>query len=113
MRPVFVVCRLGIETALHVQSIITFQDDVRYRDNLGVAMCTHRLALSRKHGFTSAYSSAGRFIAKIKGGTAATMVMFDFAPGKAVQVDFGAGPEIRDACTGKVVKIHFFMLLLA
>ena len=47
-------------------SIIPFQDDVRNWVKQSIAGCTIHQALIRKHGFTGAYSSARRFIAKIK-----------------------------------------------
>ena len=94
-------------------SIIPFQDDVRDWVKQGIAGCTIHQALIRKHGFTGAYSSVRRFIAKIKRVTPKATVMLDFAPGDAVQVDFGAGPEITDAMTGEVIKTHFFVVTLA
>jgi transposase len=94
-------------------SIIPFQDDVRDWVKQGIAGCTIHQALIRKHGFTGAYSSVRRFIAKIKEDTPVATVMLDFAPGDAVQVDFGAGPEITDVFTGEVIKTHFFVMTLA
>ena len=94
-------------------SVIPFQDDVRDWVKQGIAGCTIHQALIRKHGFTGAYSSVRRFIAKIKEVTPVATVMLDFAPGDAVQVDFGAGPEITDAFTGEVIKTHFFVMTLA
>lgn len=94
-------------------SIIPFQDDVRDWVKQGIAGCTIHQALIRKHGFTGAYSSVRRFIAKIKEVTPVATVMLDFAPGDAVQVDFGAGPEITDVFTGEVIKTHFFVMTLA
>nr|WP_232502887.1 hypothetical protein [Solidesulfovibrio magneticus] len=88
-------------------SIIPFQDDVRDWVKQGVAGCTIHQALIRKHGFTGAYSSVRRFIAKIKEVTPAATVMLDFAPGDAVQVDFGAGPEITDAFTRRSYQDPF------
>jgi hypothetical protein len=86
-------------------SIIPFQDDVRDWVKQGIAGCTIHQALIRKHGFTGAYSSVRRFIAKIKQTTPTATMMLDFVPGDAVQVDFGAGPEIADAFTGEVINI--------
>jgi len=94
-------------------SIIPFQDDVRDWVKQGIAGCTIHQALIRKHGFMGAYSSVRRFIAKIKEVTPVATVMLDFAPGDAVQVDFGAGPEITDVFTGEVIKTHFFVMTLA
>ena len=94
-------------------SIVPFQDEVRDWVRQGIAGCTIHQALMRKYGFTGAYSSVRRFIAKIKQTPPKATVMLDFAPGEAVQVDFGAGPEITDAVTGEVIKTHFFVMTLA
>ena len=94
-------------------SIIPFQGDVRDWVKQGIAGIAIHMALIRKHGYTGAYSSVRRFIAKLKKDNPTATVMLDFNPGEAAQVDFGSGPEIIDAFTGEVIKTHFFVMTLA
>lgn len=54
--------------------------------------------------------SVRRFIAKLKQTTPAATVMLDFSPGDAAQVDFGSGPEIVDAFTGKSSRPISFVM---
>jgi len=94
-------------------TIIPFQDDVRAWVKQGIPGIAIHTALVRKHGYTGAYSSVRRFIAKVKKKNPSATVMLDFAPGEAAQVDFGSGPEIIEAFTGEVIKTHFFVMTLA
>jgi len=63
-------------------SIIPYQDEVRDWVKQGIAGCTIHQALMRKYGFTGAYSSVRRFIAKIKQTPPKATVMLDFAAGR-------------------------------
>lgn len=94
-------------------SIVPFQNAVKDWVSQGVPGVAIHTALIRKYGYTGAYSSVRRFIAKLKKDQPPATVMLDFNPGEAVQVDFGSGPEIVDAFTGEVTKTHFFVMTLA
>lgn len=94
-------------------SIAPFQYAVKGWVSQGVPGVAIHTALIRKHGYTGAYSSVRRFIAKLKRDNPVATVMLDFNPGEAVQVDFGSGPEIVDVFTGEVIKTHFFVMTLA
>lgn len=73
-------------------NIVPFQDAVRGWVSQGIPSVPIHTALIRKHGYTGAYSSVRRFIAKLKKDNPVATVMLDFNPGEAVQVDFGSGP---------------------
>lgn len=64
----------------------------------GVQGTTIHAALKRNHGYTGSYSAVYRMIAGIRGAQPPeATVRLHFAPGEAAQVDFGAGPMLRDA----------------
>src|SRR4030095_14116054 len=54
------------------------------------------------HGFTARYASVRRFVVKLRGGAPAeARVVITTAPGEEGQVDYGEGPMVREASTGK------------
>jgi hypothetical protein len=54
------------------------------------------------HGFRAGYASVKRFVAKLRGTTAPeARVVITTAPGEEGQVDYGDGPMVRDAATGR------------
>lgn len=64
----------------------------------GVQGTTIHAALLRNHGYTGSYSAVYRMIADIRSAQVPeATVRLHFAPGEAGQVDFGAGPMLRDA----------------
>ena len=64
----------------------------------GVQGTTIHAALKRNHGYTGSYSAVYRMIAGIRSGQVPEATMrLHFAPGEAAQVDYGAGPMLRDA----------------
>ncbi|MCA3074796.1 MAG: IS21 family transposase [Rhodocyclaceae bacterium] len=64
----------------------------------GVQGTTIHAALKRNHGYTGSYSAVYRMIAGIHSAQVPeATVRLHFAPGEAAQVDFGAGPMLRDA----------------
>lgn len=76
----------------------------------GVAI--HR-ALQREHGYTGHYSSVHRLLAKYRATRITPTMILDFAPGEAAQIDFGAGPQVRDADSGATtVRTWFFVMTL-
>ena len=54
------------------------------------------------YGFTGAYQSVKRFIHKARGKQSPeACAVIETAPGEEIQVDYGAGPMVRDGHTGK------------
>ncbi|MCK9540326.1 IS21 family transposase [Dokdonella sp.] len=79
----------------------------------GIQGTTIHRALCRDHGFTGSYSAVRRFVqAHAAAQPVATTMRLDFAPGDAVQVDFGAGPAVPHPRTGEVLKSWFFVMTL-
>ncbi len=65
------------------------------------------------HGFRARYASVRRFVAKLRGSTPAeARVVITTAPGEEAQVDYGDGPMVREASTGKYRRTRLFVLTL-
>jgi transposase len=65
------------------------------------------------HGFTAGYQSVQRFISKLRRVAAPeARVVIETAPGEEAQVDYGAGPMVRDPQTGKYRRTRLFVLTL-
>jgi len=66
-----------------------------------------------RHGFTARYGSVKRFVSKLEGvqPTQARAVIVT-APGEEAQVDYGTGPMVRDAASGKYRRTRLFVLVL-
>jgi transposase len=65
------------------------------------------------YGFTGGYQSVKRFVRKLRGGhPPEACVIIETAPGEEAQVDYGAGPMVRDASTGKYRRTRLFVLTL-
>jgi len=78
----------------------------------GIQATTIYRALVEQFGFAGSYSSVRRKIQKIGAKTPKASCVLDFAPGEAVQVDFGKGPNITDVFTGKTTKTWIFVMTL-
>lgn len=79
----------------------------------GSAKVIHQ-ALTEQYNFTGSYHSVLRYLNKInknKGLTNITVPLY-FAPGEAVQIDFGKGPKIFDPEHGKEIGSWFFVMTL-
>jgi hypothetical protein len=64
-------------------------------------------------GFTAGYQSVRRFICKLyPNPSPEARVVIETAPGEELQVDYGAGPMVRDASTGKYRRTRLFVLTL-
>ena len=59
-------------------------------------------ALVRQHGFTGSDLSVARFLQGLQATVPKATVILEFAPGDAVQVDFGRGPDWVDTHTGEL-----------
>jgi transposase len=65
------------------------------------------------HGFQGAYASVKRFVAKLRGGSAVeARAVITTAPGEEGQVDYGDGPMVREAKSGKYRRTRLFVLTL-
>ena len=65
------------------------------------------------HGFGEKYASVKRFVRKLRGSsTPEARVVIETAPGEEAQVDYGTGPMVRDAQTGKYRRTRLFVLTL-
>src|SRR6202044_1885292 len=65
------------------------------------------------HGFGERYASVKRFVRKLRGSSAPeARVVIETAPGEEAQVDYGTGPMVRDAQTGKYRSTRLFVMTL-
>ncbi len=65
------------------------------------------------HGFTARYASVRRFVGQLRAGPPVeARVVITTAPGEEAQVDYGEGPMVRDAGTGKYRRARLFVLTL-
>jgi len=65
------------------------------------------------HRFTHAYASVRRFAAKLRvSAQKDACAIIVTAPGEEAQVDYGSGPMVRDAKTGKYRRTRLFVLTL-
>jgi transposase len=70
--------------------------------------------LVEEHGFAAGYASVKRFVAKLRGPAPAhARVVIIAAPGEEGQVDYGDGPMVRWAATGKYRRTRLFVFTLA
>lgn len=66
-----------------------------------------------QHGFAGSYESVKRFVRKQRGTCSAeARAVILTAPGEEAQVDYGSGPLVRDAQTGKYRRTRLFVLTL-
>jgi transposase len=65
------------------------------------------------HGFSARYASVRRYVAALRADTPAdARAVILTAPGEEAQVDYGDGPMVRDAATGKYRRTRLFVLTL-
>jgi hypothetical protein len=66
-----------------------------------------------QYGFASSYQSVQRFVRKLRGRqTPEARVVIVTAPGQEAQVDYGAGPMVRDPETRKYRRTRLFVMTL-
>ena len=64
-------------------------------------------------GFTAGYQSVRRFLARLEPSPSPdARVVIETAPGEETQVDYGAGPMVRDPATGRYRRTRLFVLTL-
>jgi transposase len=65
------------------------------------------------HGFTARYASVKRYVARERGSAMPeARVVIMTAPGEEAQVDYGEGPMVRHAETGKYRRTRLFVMTL-
>jgi len=65
------------------------------------------------HGFAGGYQSVKRFMRKCGGNQSPeACAVIETAPGEELQVDYGTGPMVRDAPSGKYRRTRLFVLTL-
>ena len=65
------------------------------------------------HGFRAQYASVKRFVLKLRGSAPVeARVVITTAPGEEAQVDYGEGPMVRDAGSGKYRRTRLFVMTL-
>ncbi len=70
--------------------------------------------LVEKHGFTARYAAVQRFVRGLHDvASPEARVVIETRPGEEAQVDYGEGPMVRDAITGKYRRVRLFLLTLA
>jgi transposase len=63
--------------------------------------------------FTGSYQSVPRFVRKLHpGNSLEACAVIETAPGEECQVDYGAGPMVRDPVTGKYRRTRLFVMTL-
>ncbi|MDN7431559.1 IS21 family transposase [Burkholderia sp. AU45388] len=94
-----------------VSTVEPFRAQIRDWIAAGVQGTTIHEALRRNHGYTGSYSAVRRMVQHLSAerGVKATTIL-DFAPGDAVQVDFGAGPMLT--IDGIPLKTWIFVMTL-
>src|SRR6266851_5010860 len=90
-----------------------------YRDLIAEALSRGRNAVAiwqdlvDDHGFSARYASVRRFVLALRGAVPAeARVVITTAIGEEGQVDYGEGPMVRDASTGKYRRVRLFVFTL-
>jgi transposase len=98
----------------HVKSPVRdYEAEIREWTEQGIQASTIHQALQRKYSFKGEYTCVRRLVKQIKDSPPSVTTVLDFSPGESAQVDFGQGPTIVDALTGKETKTWFFVLVLS
>ena len=64
------------------------------------------------HGFPARYASVRRFVSTLRQRPVEARVVITTAPAEEAQVDYGEGPMVRDAASGKYRRTRLFVLTL-
>jgi transposase len=90
-----------------------------YRELIEVGLSHGRNAMSiwqelvDRHGFAGSYESVKRYARKLRGTQSPEACgIIETGPGEESQVDYGTGPMVRDAQTGKYRRTRLFVLTL-
>ena len=90
-----------------------------YRETIGLGLSRGRNAMAIWQdlvdtcGFTAGYQSVRRFVRKLHPNPSPeARVVIETAPGEECQVDYGDGPMVRNAATGKYRRTRLFVMTL-
>jgi hypothetical protein len=90
-----------------------------HRDTIELGLARGRNAMAiwqdlvDNRGFTGGYQSVKRFVRKLVGSPSKeACAVIETAPGEEAQVDYGTGPMVRDARSGKYRRMRLFVLTL-
>jgi transposase len=90
-----------------------------FRELIAEALTRGRNAVSiwqelvDEHGFQARYASVKRFVVRLNGQRVKeACAVITTGPGEEAQVDYGDGPMVRDAATGKYRRTRLFVLTL-
>ncbi len=83
----------------------------------GIALGRNSMAIWQglvdDHGFAAKYASVMRYVVKLRGSRQVeARVVIRTQPGEEAQVDYGEGPMVRDAASGKYRRTRLFILTL-
>lgn len=93
--------------------VLPYQEEVTRWFQEGIQGTTIHQTLVRKYEFSGSYSCVRRFLHRLEGANPQVTTVLDFEPGDVAQVDFGAGPRIKDVFTGEVFSTWTFVMVLA
>jgi transposase len=79
----------------------------------GVSARAIHQTLVKDYTFLASYDSVRRFLCRHKEPATKPTMILSFTPGEAAQVDFGAGPKLKDPESGQARKTWFFIMTLA
>lgn len=96
----------------HDSYCIPHEEQIKKWFEQGIQGTTIHRALVDQFGFDGSYSSVRRHLQKLEKQNPDVTCMLDFAPAQAAQVDFGKGPTIVDAFTGREMKTWIFVMTL-
>ena len=97
----------------HVSQAAVYGEQVLEWHAQGHSLTAIHTNLIKRYGYTSGYDSVRRYVLKHSKQQPKVTTILDFAPGEAVQIDFGVGPKLLDSDTGEERKTWFFVMTLA
>ena len=90
-----------------------------YRETIELGLSRGRNAMAiwqamvTEYGYSGGYQTVQRFVGKLRGSQGPEPVgIITTAPGEECQVDYGTGPMVRDAQTGKYRRTRLFVMTL-
>ena len=89
-----------------------YRDEVTTWHQDGLQGTTIYGLLKRVKRFKGSYSAVRRFLNKLDPLPSQRTMRLSFAPGEAVQVDFGSGPKVPDPVTGEPTAMWIFVMTL-
>jgi transposase len=94
-------------------SVAFYQKEIEAWLEQGIQATTIHDGLQRQYGFIGSYHAVQRFIRNLKNKSKKVTVILDFKPGENAQVDFGAGPKLKNGVTGEILSTWIFVMVLS